>query len=364
MIEKAVQLYPLAVPARRALIDELLRAGDTERATNVAQTGATMANAPSGAAELLAEVYTRFGKGPQAAEVYRKLVQEYPQRAELRYRLARVEADNGRIAEATTLLRGLMTERPFDPAPFAALADLTARDNLGEALSIARQMGERPELKAPSLMLAGDLLRGAGKHDDALAQYVAASKAGIGAAASLRIAALLDRMGRRPAADQEIAEALRRHPDDATIAQAAAARAQAAGDAAQAVALLQRAVAKAPNDPVLLNDLAWAQLAAGKPEAMGNARRALAMLPNNPIVLHTMGLVLSKAGQRDDAIAALRAAANLAPTSAMPRLDLAEHLLAAGDRPGAAAAARGADGAQLAPKDRARLDKLKADLGA
>ena len=126
---------------------------------------------------------------------------------------------------------------------------------------------------------------------------------------------------------------------------------------------LQRLARKTPNDPILLNDLAWAQLAAGRPEALANARKALVAMPNDPNVLHTVGLALAKSGKREEAIAALRASANLAPTRATPKLHLAEALSAAGDKAGAVAALRGVDETQLGPKDKEDLGKLKGTLG-
>ena len=363
VLDRAVQLYPASVPAREALIGELLRAGDTERALGVAQSGATTANASASARELLGSTYVRLGQPQQAAEVFRKLASEFPQRSDLRLQLAQLEAENGRVTEARSQLRSLISERPFDAAPYLMLAKLAGRSSSDEALSVARQLGARPEFKATGLLLAGDIYLDAGKTAEAIEQFNAAAKAGAVPGANLRIVEALDRSGKAAAADQELAELLRRHPDQPAVLGFAARRAQLGGDPAKAVDYLQRLAQKTPNDPILLNDLAWAQLAAGRPEALANARRALAAMPNDPNVLHTAGLALARSGQRDAAIAALRASANLAPAKAMPKLHLAETLAAAGDKTGATAALRGIDEAQLGAKDKDALTRLKGTLG-
>lgn len=363
VLDLAVQRYPASVPVRAALIEELLRAGDAARALSIAESGAAAANASAQARELLGGTYLRLGKPQQATEVFRKLANEFPQRADWRFKLAQLEAENGRVAEATSLLRSLVSERPFDPAPYSLLAQLAAKSNIDEALSVARQLGTQPEFKAASLLLVGDIYMVAGKPNEALEQFGAAVKAGAVPTAQLRIVDVLDHTGKRSSADQEMAEVMRRYPEQAAVLAFAARRAQLAGDPDKAVDYLQRLARKTPNDPILLNDLAWAQLAAGRPEALANARKALVAMPNDPNVLHTVGLALAKSGKREEAIVALRASANLAPTRATPKLHLAEALSAAGDKAGAVAALRGVDETQLGPKDREDLGKLKGTLG-
>lgn len=365
VLEKGVALYPAAVALRAALVEQLLRDGQTEPALAAAQSGATQPGATAAAGELLVATYLRLGQTTQATETLRKLAAEHAGRPELRLQLAELEARGGRSAEARVLLRRLIDERPDDFAAYAALAELEAAANPAQALSVARQMGERPGLASASLLLAGDILVRADKGSEALDKYAAAAKAGAVPAANLRTVALLDRSERRSAAERELTETMRRYPDDARVIGAAAARAQAAGDAARAAELLQKLVAKDPGNPVLRNDLAWAQLAAGRPvDALANARRAVVGLPNHPNALHTLGLALARNGQRDEAIKVLRAASNLAPTLALPRLDLAENLVAAGDKDGARSALRGIDAAQLGERDQNELARLRGVLGA
>lgn len=362
VLERGLQKTPGAIALREALVEDYLRAGDTEKAIGIAQTGASASGAPAGAVALLASVYERLGKSSQATETYRKLANDYPQRADWRLKLAQLEAAANRPAEAAGILRSLIAERPFDIAPYLALAAIHGKDKPGEALAVAREMGQRAEMKGAAMLLEGDILLSSGKPDEALAQFGKAAKDGVVPAALLRSVKLHDQMGRRAAADEELAAALRRFPDDPSVVGVAAQRAQEGGNPGRAVELLQKLTAKLPGDPFLRNDLAWAQLAAGRPEALDNARLAAAALPNNANALHTLGLALAKAGKQDEAIATLRTSANLAPLAALPRLHLSEHLLASGDKAGASSTLQSINAGLLGDKDRAALAKMKSQL--
>ena len=361
--ERGVNALPGAVAIRQALVEEYLRNGSADKALSTAQIGAAIANAPPDATALLAATHERLGSMVLATDGYRKLVSNNPQRADWRLKLAQLEVAANRRAEASTLLRALMTERPFDISSYLALANLTVKDNPSEAMSIARQLGEREEFKGAAMLLEGDLLLQSGKKDEALKQFAKATKAGMVPAAMLRSVQLLDQTGNTAAANQELNHAIRRFPDDTSVIGFSAQRALEAGNADLAADLLQKLAARMPNNPIVLNDLAWAQIQAGRPQALMNARKAVTALPNNVNALDTLAIALAKTNKRDEAIATLRTATNLAPTAAVPRLHLSEQLLAAGDRAGAIAAMRLVKAEQLSAKDQLSLSKLKSALG-
>ncbi|WP_404303240.1 XrtA/PEP-CTERM system TPR-repeat protein PrsT [Alicycliphilus denitrificans] len=332
VLEQGLANLPAATPLRAALIEEQLRAGNPDAAMTTAQSGAANSNAPAEAVALLASTYDRLGKTELAAESYRNLVANHPQRADWRLKLAEMELAAGRKNDASTLLRGLIADRPFDSTAYIALANMTAADNLPEALTIARDLGERTPHKQAAMLLEGDVLARAGKNEEALKQFAAASKAGAEPAASLRAIAVLDKTAQRPAADEALSAALRKHPNHAEVLAYAAQRALGQGQPEKAVEWLGKVVAQNPRNPIALNELAWAQIQARHPQALENARKAAQLLPDDPTVLDTLGLALAQAGQHQSAITTLRTAVQLAPTKPSARLHLTEQLLAAGDR--------------------------------
>jgi tetratricopeptide (TPR) repeat protein len=363
ILQRGLAALPASLPLREAVVEEQFRAGQHDLALATARTGAALDGAPAQALALQASVHERLGQIEPALELYRQLRASQPQRPEWRFRLARLDAAAGRRTEAATLLRTLLKERPFDATIYLELADLALPHNPDEALSIARQMGERDELKGAALLLQGDVLARTGKTEAALVQFGKASRLGMEPAATLRAVRTLDAAGRAAAADDELAGAMKRFRGDPAVLGFAAQRALDAGRHAHAVTVLQQLAGAAPNNPMVLNDLAWAQVLAGSADALANSRRASAALPNNANVLDTLGMALAQAGRHDEAIASLRAATNLAPLAVQPRLHLSRQLLAAGDRAGARAALQAVPAARLDDSQKATYAQLMGALG-
>lgn len=362
LLENGVRSLPTSTALREALAQEHMRAGKPDAALSIAQAGASANNASPDAIALLATTYERVGETQLATETYRKLANNYPQRADWRLRLAELEMGADRKKEATTILRSLITDRPFDPQPYITLAKLTWPDNLQEALSIARELGEKEPNKLTAMLLEGDLLAQAGQSDEALKQFGKAAKAGAVPAALLRNVQVLDRTKRSQAAEQELADTLRKFPEDPTVIGFAAQRVRAQGKPAKAAELLQKIADKNPRNPVLLNDLAWAQIEAKQADALKNATMAAELAPSSPEVLDTLGMAQALAGKQTEAVSTLRTAVNLAPRAPSPRFHLAELYIASGNRKEAANLIQSMDRKKLGTKDQETLARLTNSL--
>ena len=364
LLEKGVAALPSSTPLREALAEEYFRIGKPDSAISLTQVGASANNAPPEAGALLAATYERVGNTKLATETYRKLATNFPQRTDWRLKLAELEAKADQKKEATTILRALMTDRPFDSTAYIALAKLTSPGDLREALSISRELGEREPNKLTAMLLEGDLLAQAGQLDNAIVQYSKAVKAGALPTAMLRTVQTLDQAGRTPAADQELADTLRKFPNDPQVIGFAAQRIRNQGKLAKATELLQKIADKAPLNPFVLNDLAWVQIEAKQADALKNATKAAELAPNNPQILDTLASAQAQAGKQSEAIANLRIAVNLAPTAQAPKLHLAELLLASGDKKGATSLIQPMDPNQLGTKDQEALKQLKGNLAS
>lgn len=363
LLEKGVSAVPGSVPLREALADEYFRAGKQDSALSTAQAGAAASSAPPEALGLLAATYERVDDKKLATETYRKLVTNYPQRADWKLKLAELESTAGHKKEATTILHSLITDRPFDPSAYIALAKLTAPDNPREALSVAREMGERAPNKLTAMLLEGDILAQSGQLDEALLQYGKAAKAGVVPTALLRTVETLDRSKRGPAAEHELADALRKYPEDPQVVGFAAQRLRNQGKPAKAVELLQKLADKNPRNPFLLNDLAWAQLEIKQPDALKNAAKAAELSPDNPQILDTLALAQVQAGKQSEGIATLRSAMVLAPKASILKLHLAELLQAGGDKKEAGNLLKTIDKNQLGSRDQESLQRLTGNPG-
>jgi putative PEP-CTERM system TPR-repeat lipoprotein len=363
ILEKAVAAHPKSVLLRYRLSIAYLKNGKPDTALSLVQSGASANNPPPEALALLGTTYENLGDLRLANEAYRKLATNFPQRVDWRMKLAELEAARDQKKEASTILRSLITDRPFDPQPYIALAKLAAPENLKEALSVTKELGSKAPNKLTALLLEGDLLLQAGQPDEALQAYVQAEKAGALPTASIRTIQLLDKTNRTPAADSELANLMKKFPQDSSVLGFAAQRLRAAGKVDKAISMMRTLAAANPSNPFVLNDLAWAQIEAKHPDAIKNALAASKLAPDNPNILDTLGMAQAASGDNTQAISSLRMASNLAPKAVTPRLHLAEVLITTGNKKEATTLLSSIDPKAVEPADRERLAQLTNNLG-
>lgn len=109
---------------------------------------------------------------------------------------------------------------------------------------------------------------------------------------------------------------------------------------AEAEAATRRALALAPDEPVLLNDLAWRLAQDGRSgEALPLARRAVALAPWNGAFIDTLAFVAADLGRCREALSLQDRAVDLLPQSPSLRERLADYTARCGEAPGGAAPA-------------------------
>jgi putative PEP-CTERM system TPR-repeat lipoprotein len=99
---------------------------------------------------------------------------------------------------------------------------------------------------------------------------------------------------------------LQAHPDDMVSRKALAEGLYGAGRVDEARRLYEEALARSPDNPTLLNNLALIYASEGKPEALEMARRAHAAIPGAPELADTLGWVLVLDGQVSEGLKYLR----------------------------------------------------------
>jgi putative PEP-CTERM system TPR-repeat lipoprotein len=122
---------------------------------------------------------------------------------------------------------------------------------------------------------------------------------------------------------------LRRNPDDLLATVALGEHYQERGDLDAAVRQYEKALKGSPDNPAVLNNLAYVMLLRKDPRAVEVAAKAYEGLPQNPAVQDTYGLALVRSGSLDRGVELLRRAASALPGNAEVQLHLAEALLQA-----------------------------------
>jgi Tfp pilus assembly protein PilF len=94
-----------------------------------------------------------------------------------------------------------------------------------------------------------------------------------------------------------------------------------------AEARYRSALQRNPDNPLLLNNLAWVSNELKRPMALEYAERAHELAPDNPAIMDTLGAILAQAGQVERGLELLGRAAAAAPEAQQIRLNFAKALL-------------------------------------
>jgi SAM-dependent methyltransferase/tetratricopeptide (TPR) repeat protein len=141
---------------------------------------------------------------------------------------------------------------------------------------------------------------------------------------ALRTAAKARHEGRLAEAKRVCEAVLAEAPDNFTALHLYGVLAFQAGQTDAAIAIMGRAISRAPGEVVLYNDLGKMLASSGEvPEAMATYRRALALDPNQLAIRHELALLYTAAGEADEAIEHFCKAFELAPGNELLRQNFA-----------------------------------------
>jgi cytochrome c-type biogenesis protein CcmH/NrfG len=203
-----------------------------------------------------------------------------------------------------------------------------------DAIAEARQLQKERPKRATGYALEGEVQMSQQKWQQAAAAYRdALAREPIPMLAVRRYEAL-QKVG---AADASAFAATwtREHPTDVTLFVFLGQQSLARKDYRGAITNYQAAVKLEPDNPVVLNNLAWALTETGDPKAREYAASAYRQAPFNPNVIDTLGWAEVQIGDAQKGVELLRAASNLAPGNINIQLHLAKGLIKTGDKAGA-----------------------------
>ena len=197
-----------------------------------------------------------------------------------------------------------------DPTYLPAQAGITRLEaGIGEidkALARANDIRTmHPELATGDL-LAGDVLMRAKRPAEAVVAYERGLQKQEDGVLVLRLY-----LARRDANPGEpplglLKDWLDRHPDDNVIKRTLAGEYARLDRIDEAVKLNEELLALQPNDPVVLNNLAWLYQKTGNPNALAYAERAYALAPDQANAIDTLGWILVQRGDVDRGLKLLR----------------------------------------------------------
>jgi putative PEP-CTERM system TPR-repeat lipoprotein len=334
LLKKAVTASPQSIDARLALVNFYLRKGDGKLALASAQEAdAAIPNDPR-TLQLLGQVQQATGDATLAVDTFNKLVAAQPGTAAPLLRLAQALVAAKDYDKAIEKLREALKINPSlleANREIAAIYVMTDRPELAlkEVKAIQRQLPDDMR----GYLLEGDLWASQKKWTEAEAAFRAAQKrAPADGLTAVKVHLAMTNGGKGAEADATAEKWLRDNPKDVVLRAYLGDRALRTQDYKSAVRHFQAMLVQQPDNPVALNNLAWAAGELNDPKALSYAEKAASLAPESPAILDTLGMLLVKRGDVAQGVEKLRKAAQLAPNQSDIRLHFAKALIKAGNK--------------------------------
>jgi putative PEP-CTERM system TPR-repeat lipoprotein len=362
-VDRAIAANPTSVRPRLAMVAYYLQQGDRKSALAAAQSAREAFRNEPQVIEALGTTQLAVGESNQAVESFRQLVQLQPQSPGALIRLAEAQLAVKDYQSAISTLQSALKLQPDQALAWALLTKVYfVSGRPEEALAEARkQQKEHPDLGL-GYTLEAEVLAAQKKWPEAAAAYAESlARQPLPIVAVRRYSALLN-AGKKNEATAFADKWLKDHPKDPTFYIALGEQSILKRDYKAAVAPLEAALERDPDNTQVMNNLAYVLVELGDRRASGYAERAFQQAPNNASVVDTLGWVLLKNGDTSRGTQLLRVASSLAPANDEIRLHFAQALLKSGDKEAARRELEKLSKADSASPIRAEAEKLLAGI--
>lgn len=334
--EKASAATPNATATALKLGAHYLATNQAPKALALARKFQTTHPTDPGMLELLGQAQAATKDLNGALDTYSKLVNVLPKAPGAQLRLAQVQlALNNERAAANHLKRAVDLQPDFVPARVLQ-ANLALRGKRPEeALTVARELQKAAPRIPVGYVIEGDALMVQKKFPQALQAFEKAQDLAPSPEATGKVMHALQAAGKNKEALARGQAWLAKQPDEPRITLMMAELNLAAKDYKAAITLLESAQKRAPEHPLVLNNLAWAYQQVNDPRALATAEKAYKLASDSPGVMDTLGWVLVQQGDTARGLALLQKASGQAPDSMEIRYHLAQALHKSGDKAGA-----------------------------
>lgn len=330
-LTRAEAVSPGAVAPNLAIVQHHLRQREFPQALQVAQKLAAANPEDARVVDALARAQLAAGDSQQAISALNKLASLQPRSPQPHVMLAEVQRGLKNNAAAEQALRRALSIAPDMTEVQLRLVALLIEDGKPDgALKVARDAQARQPKQPAGYLLEGEILGNGGKWAEAATAYRKALENGGGGQAASRLHAALSRSDRKAEADRSAADWLAKNPTDLVLRGYLAERALSEQRYADARTLFARMHEMAPQNALILNNLAWTAKELKDPKALEYGEQALRLAPENPAIIDTVGMIQIERGEFDAGIANLKRAVALGPDLLPLQFNLAKALARAG----------------------------------
>lgn len=332
LLEKARTAGPELLEPRLILSNFYLKRGDAREALVYAREAQKIDSRDRRVLLILGKAQLGVAD-PGAKQTFMELAEQVPGFPDSHYYLAIAKARSGDLEGARNSLQNALKLKPDHIQARFALGNLELKSgNTETALEIARQLQKSNSDLANGYLLEGDVLMFRKETKGALSVYQSALARAQDGTAVIRVSQAQKKLGNLEASYDALSAWLQTHPDDLTVRLALAMTYMADGQNDAARSQFRMVLEKQPENPTVLNDLAWLTHEAGEPGAVEMAERAHRLAPDNPAIQDTYGWLLVQNGRLESGLIALEQAAKKAPDIYDIRYHLAVALAKVGEK--------------------------------
>jgi cellulose synthase operon protein C len=325
--QKFVIELPESVNLRKTVAELLVQSDQKKVADSLIDEGNTsFANMP-GMLELAARWAEASGQNGVALTRYEQLSKLFPENLSYALKRGQLLFANQRIDDGIEVFKRAIVLRPEDDFANRELAfALFKQGKKPESLTALTNYGNQPGKTVPALLATADLHFYAKEFSESLksiekAIRIETSERTVGA--KIRF---LDSRGEQKEAEKTLDAWLKSKVNDPNSLLFAATRASQQNQHTGSVLYIERLLKVTPGNPYLLNDLAFAQASLGLKQALQTAELANNALPDQPNIMDTLAFAQTVNGKVDDAEKTLKDALQTDPNAIAPLVRLAELL--------------------------------------
>lgn len=333
LLEKAHNGHPDALPPALLLGRHYLGNKQPEKTIALARKLQVANPTDASLIDLLGQAQLAAKDGAGALESYSKLAGLQPTSAMAQLRLA---AAHGLLKNQSAVLDDLKRAVSLDPDLLPARQALAQyyvqQGKVDDALNVARSMQQRDATRAAGLLLEGDIYATGKQPALAAAPYQKALALTKAPDMAVRLAYIYHQTGKTAELNALVSNWQKTNPTEVTVPAFVSEKYLERKDYKSAIAILEKTSAAAPNNPALLNNLAWAYHQVKDPRALATSERAVGLAGSHPAILDTAGWIMVERGDTARGLELLKKASAAAPNSQDIRYHLAAALAKSGDK--------------------------------
>lgn len=331
LINKAITADPTDTAPRVALIGLYMGKKENKRALAVAS------DAIAAFPERL-DILDAAGRAQQSAEDYNQALATYRKLASLKpeavlpyLRMAEVQmAAKNKDGALESFRKALELSPDSIDAQRGVMKLELENGQVKEAIAIARNIQKRKPKEAVGYLLEGDAYAAKKSWPEAIEAFRLGLKQVGSSEMAVKLHSTLSAAGQAGEADKFADTWLKDHAKDAIFRLYLAELAGGKNDYLAAAKQYRVLLDAQPENPAILNNMAWVSSQLKDPKAAEFAEKANKLAPNQPAIMDTLAVILSENGAHGRSLELFQRALELVPQAGPIRLNYAKALIKAG----------------------------------